>query len=121
MTYEEMRVTMEKVFSECMVLREAGQKEYAHQSDNAFANFDRVSNRLGLPREQVLLVYLEKHIDGIHSWVKGHRSQREGVRGRINDAIVYLCLLRGMINSDDGVDRWLCEPHPSEGTKEVAQ
>ncbi|PZM88457.1 MAG: hypothetical protein DIU79_16840, partial [Actinobacteria bacterium] len=85
-------------FEECRALRVAGQREYAHREDNAFANFERVAERLGLTREAVLLVYLEKHLDGIHSYVQGHRSQRESVKGRINDAIVYLTLLRGMID-----------------------
>ena len=43
------------------------------------------------------MVYLLKHIDGISSYVNGHKSQREDVRGRITDSIVYLCLLWGMI------------------------
>tara|TARA_R100001594_G_scaffold149739_1_gene208431 strand:- start:93 stop:287 length:195 start_codon:yes stop_codon:yes gene_type:complete len=46
------------------------------------------------------MVYLLKHIDGISSFVNGHHSQREDVRGRITDAIVYLCLLWGMIEDD---------------------
>jgi hypothetical protein len=45
------------------------------------------------------MVYLLKHIDGISSFVNGHESQREDVRGRITDAIVYLCLLWGMVES----------------------
>ncbi len=101
MTRSEMKLVLETVFSECQALREAGQKEYAHQEDNAFANFERVAERLGITREQVLLVYAEKHFDGIHSYVQGHKSQRENVRGRINDMIVYLCLLRGMIDESD--------------------
>ena len=81
-------------------MRAAGQKEYARKNNNAFANFERVGKNLDLSREDVLLVYLLKHIDGICSFVKGHKSQREDVRGRITDAIVYLCLLWGMIESD---------------------
>jgi len=81
-------------------VRAAGQKEYARENNNAFANFERVGKNLELPREDVLLVYLLKHIDGICSFVKGHKSQREDVRGRITDAIVYLCLLWGMIEND---------------------
>ena len=77
-------------------MREAGQKEYARKSDNAFANFERVGKNLELSRENVLLVYLLKHIDGISAYVKGHKSQRENVRGRITDAIVYLMLLWAM-------------------------
>ena len=47
------------------------------------------------------MVYLLKHIDGISSFVNGHKSQREDVRGRITDVIVYLCLLWGMIEEDE--------------------
>lgn len=96
-----MMEVMDAAFAECRALREAGQKEYAHRDENSFANFERVAERLGLRREQVLLTYMEKHLDGIHAYVQGHRSQRESVRGRINDAIVYLCLLRGMVEMDD--------------------
>jgi len=92
-----MAQVMERVFAECQQLRDAGQREYARRESNAFANFERVAERVGISREAVLLVYLEKHLDGIHAWVNGHRSQRESVKGRINDAIVYLCLLRGMV------------------------
>ena len=102
MTRADMEVVMEKVFAECETFRQAGQQEYAHREENAFANFQRVAERLGLDQKQVLLVYAEKHIDGIHSFVQGHKSQREDVRGRINDLIVYMCLLRGMIDEEGG-------------------
>jgi hypothetical protein len=52
---------------------------------------------VGLSREQVLWVYALKHLDGIRAYVDGHRSQREDVRGRINDFIVYMMLLHGML------------------------
>lgn len=97
MTKQEMADLMDRITHELRATREAGQAEYAHRDSNAFANFERVSERLGIPREQILLVYLEKHMDGIHSYVKGHKSQREDVRGRIKDALVYLMLLWGMI------------------------
>ena len=79
-------------------MREAGQKEYARKQDNAFANFERVAEHINTSREKVLMDYMLKHIDGISSFVNGHTSQREAVRGRITDAIVYLCLLWGMID-----------------------
>ena len=82
-------------------MRAAGQKEYARKNNNAFANFERVGENLDIQREEVLLVYLLKHIDGICSFVKGHKSQREDVRGRLTDAIVYLCLLWGMVNEKE--------------------
>ena len=100
MTKAEMAEIMVQVFNECGGLREAGQKEYAHREENAFANFERVAERLKMDRKAVLVVYLEKHLDGIHSFIQGHKSQREDVRGRINDVIVYMCLLRGMVEEE---------------------
>lgn len=100
MTSDEMAQMMDRVFEECRALREAGQKEYAGGED-AFGNFNRLATRLGINRKQVLLVYLAKHQDGVDSFLRGHISQREDVRGRINDQITYLCLLRGMIEEED--------------------
>ena len=47
------------------------------------------------------MTYLLKHIDGISAFVNGYTSQREDVRGRITDVIVYLCLLWGMIEDKE--------------------
>lgn len=93
----EVEKLMERVFEECRKLRGAGQAEYAHNDMNALANFERVAEQLGQSREQVLMTYMLKHIDGIASYIKGHKSQREDVRGRINDVIVYSILLRAMV------------------------
>ncbi len=89
---------MDKLFAECKATYGDGQKEYAHKAVNAFANFERIAERLGPPhtRETVLVTFYEKHIDGIHSWIQGHRSQREKVRGRFKDAVVYLVILAAM-------------------------
>ena len=77
--------------------RESGQKEYAHRKDNVFANFERIGDALDIEREKVLMIYLLKHVDGIKAYVNGYKSQREDVRGRITDVIVYLMLLWGMV------------------------
>ena len=103
MTQGEMQEVMVGVFEECNRLRGAGQKEYAHLESNAFANFERLAEDLELDRKKILWVYAMKHRDGIASYIKGHKSQREDVRGRINDLIVYLCLLRGMIDEEEEV------------------
>ena len=78
-------------------MREAGQKEYAHDIDEIFANFHRIAEDMSIDRKKVLMVYMLKHIDGINSFIKGHESQREDVTGRITDCIVYLMLLWGMV------------------------
>jgi hypothetical protein len=82
-------------------VREHGQKEYAHEEDNCFANFERIGKALGLSREEVLMIYLLKHMDGIVAHIRGHRSQREDIRGRIKDARMYLALLWGMVEEDE--------------------
>ena len=91
---------MSEITNQITKTRESGQKEYAHDEDNVFANFERVANTLNLPREKVLMTYLLKHVDGVVSYVDGHKSQREDVRGRLTDIIVYLMLLWGMIDED---------------------
>ena len=83
-----------------MKTRDAGQKEYAQDVDNVFANFERIAMSIDVDRERVLMTYLLKHIDGISAYVKGHKSQREDVTGRITDAIVYLMLLWAMVVED---------------------
>ncbi len=92
---------LEDIFKEVRRVRSEGQKEYAHDQDNCFANFERIANIQGLSREQVLMTYLLKHVDGVMSYVQGHKSQRENVRGRIVDIITYLTLLWGMADQDD--------------------
>ena len=89
-----------QIIDEVKQTRDSGQKEYAHSKENVFANFERVAESLDISKEQALMVYLMKHMDGINAWIKGHKSQREDVTGRIKDAIVYLCLLWGMASEE---------------------
>lgn len=101
MTRQEMATFMDRIYKEeIQVTREDGQKEYAHDEDNAFGNFERTGEDLGLDRETVLWVFAMKHRDGIAAHLNGHTSQREDVTGRIKDLIVYLFLLWGMIEQD---------------------
>lgn len=100
MTKQGMAEVLERLQEKENFLREEGQKEYAHDDGDAFANFDRVGKYLNTDRKAVLMVYLLKHLDGIAAYVKGHRSQRETVEGRILDARVYLALLAGMIEEE---------------------
>ena len=100
MNRKRMESLMNNIFLHVQSTRVAGQKEYARDLDNAFANFEKIGLNLNLSREKVLLVYVLKHMDGICAYADGHKSQREDVTGRITDVIVYLCLLWGMHLSD---------------------
>jgi len=103
MTHKQMHRLMNAIIKEVTLVRDEGQKEYAHDEKDVFANFNRVANLLGEDRKKVLMTYMLKHIDGIAAYVKGHKSQREDVTGRITDCMVYLMLLWGMIEEEDGL------------------
>ena len=92
---------MQKIWSQVQQTRDDGQKEYAHSEENVFANFERVGKAIDVSPDKTLMVYLLKHIDGITAYISGHKSQREDVRGRIKDAIVYLMLLWAMIEQKE--------------------
>ena len=104
MKSKEMIKLMNTIFDSILKMHKEGQKEYAHDEDNVFANFDRIASQTNTDRKMVLWIYLMKHIDGIASYINGHKSQREDVRGRITDALVYLIILWGMINKDEGIN-----------------
>ena len=101
MNYAKMTSLMNSIWKQVPQTRDDGQKEYAQGQDNVFANFDRVGSLLSITSENTLMVYLLKHIDGITAYLSGHKSQREDVRGRIKDAIVYLILLWAMVEEKD--------------------
>ena len=98
MTQSHMHKFMDHIWQKITRMRDAGQKEYAHDEKNVFANFERAANLLCVNREKILMTYLLKHIDGIAAYANGHKSQREDITGRITDAIVYLCLLWAMVD-----------------------
>lgn len=99
-TFEQRRKIVEKLCADLIALGEKGQKEYAHDEQNALANFERIAGELGVSREKVLFIYMKKHMDGILAHINGHTSQREPVQGRIQDAIVYLMLLYCMVEDN---------------------
>ena len=101
MTHKQMHKLMDNILKEVAMIRDSGQKEYAHDDNDVFANFNRVAHLLEEDRKKVLMTYMLKHVDGIAAYVKGHKSQRENVTGRITDCIVYLMLLWGMIKEED--------------------
>jgi hypothetical protein len=75
--------------------------EYAGDADR-LANFRRNGAELGLEPEQVWRVYAGKHWDAITQWVKDTsegktRPRMESVAGRCDDLIVYLILLKAMV------------------------
>jgi hypothetical protein len=94
-----MAKLMSDIFNQIQAVREDGQKEYSQDEADAFSNFRRAAAKRNVPMTTVLMIFLDKHLDGINAHLAGHTSQREDVRGRIKDAICYLCLLWGMLDA----------------------
>lgn len=74
-----------------------GNSEADHMAQDQHANFKRLSEELGMKPEQVLSVYLTKHLDAVKSFLKHGRVYSEPIDGRIDDAILYLILLKGLV------------------------
>jgi len=72
-------------------------KDYS-PSGGAFENFEATAQETGLSREQVLLVYLSKHMVTLRKVANGGASVTEPVRGRALDVINYVALLVMMLS-----------------------
>ena len=105
MNLNQHNILLKSIWEVINKTRLSGQKEYAADQENVFANFDRIAKQLKLDKKGVLWVYLMKHVDGVASYIKGHHSQREDVRGRMTDIIVYLSLLWGMIEEESAEEK----------------
>ena len=106
MTKQEFEAYLAETTNRLFALTRPKGAEYAGSSDQ-LANFYRLSDALGMPPEAVLLVYLTKHLDSIHTYVRGLTTGHsfpasEPITGRIDDALLYLVLLRALIEQDPG-------------------
>lgn len=99
-TRKDVGQLMNSVFQDCEAVYNIANQEYASDGD-ALANFNADAERLGIDRKISWSVLAGKHWRGINSYICGMRGQRENIRGRIKDLIVYLVLLWAMIDDED--------------------
>jgi len=98
MNKAEFQLILSETSATLQALTESKGREYANSADQ-LANFKRLSAQLGLSKEQVVMVYLSKHLDSIHSYVKNpEQDLSEPIDGRIDDAILYLILLKACVH-----------------------
>lgn len=79
--------------------------EYAGDHDR-LANFRRNAARLGVPMETIWAVYAAKHWDAVQQFVMDlnlgrDRERMEPITGRVDDLIVYLILLKAILDERD--------------------
>lgn len=115
----EFRVTIDELYARLVKLTATKGEEYKRAEDNQFANFERGAAALGMTREQVLWVYASKHLDSIITYIKDaaegrEREYAEPITGRIDDVILYMLLLRGMVAKPTQAD--ICKAFAVEVT-----
>ena len=70
-------------------------EEYSRDEDQ-LANFKRAAVEAGITPQQAWLVFFNKHLDSIKTWVRGG-TLSESIESRIDDALLYLILLRAIV------------------------
>lgn len=79
--------------------------EYAGDNDR-LANFRRIGLDQELPMATIWRVYAGKHWDAVSQYIKDERQGKsrkrlEGIQGRIDDLLVYLILLKCIVEEGE--------------------
>lgn len=98
MTFEEFDRYQAELLSKVVLMKDTKGKEYAN-SENRFANFDRLAEELELTNLEVAWVYVAKHLDSIKQAIRTriYEGRAEPLEGRFVDVIVYMTLIAGMV------------------------
>lgn len=105
MKHTEFKKLLQATFGRMVVLTDSKGVEYANDKDQ-LANFKRLARTLGMTPEAVCYVYLQKHLDSIqHHIAHPGRKAAEPITGRIDDAMLYLALLKAIVVEHEGKSR----------------
>lgn len=106
-TKDRFKGVVNGVFESIVKLTATKGEEYSGDEDQ-LANFKRSAKEAGISPEQAWLVFFNKHADAIKSYIRTGKEKSEPIESRIDDAILYLILLRAIIleireeNRDEG-------------------
>jgi hypothetical protein len=92
----EFQELMHEQFGRLLDINNKKGADYAGNED-ALSNFKRHAVELGLTPEQIWAVYASKHWDSIITYCREGAVASEPIEGRIDDALLYLFLLRGLV------------------------
>lgn len=97
----------------CVKTTETKGAEYSGDDDK-FANFKRIAQEMNSPLGLVWYVYFKKHLDSLNSFLKRwnqgenitdiEEGLSEPISGRIGDMIVYLFLIKSMIDEQREIE-----------------
>lgn len=126
MNPNEFLTLIDDTFSEMKRLTATKGAEYKGDGGGQFDNFIRYGSRAGLTVGQAWSVVFGKHLDAIDTFIRDDarkigRARSEPIGGRIDDAILYLMLLKGMVSTGlvgtapaEALDRQNHAQHPLE-------
>ena len=94
-------------------------EEYARDTDQ-LANFKRGAADAGTSPLVVWVIFFNKHIDAIKSYVREGKTFSEHICGRIDDAILYLILLKAIVIEQQRGTMTRCAACAGSGHKHAA-
>jgi len=101
MTYEEFDKYQDDLLAKVVSMKNTKGREYANSEDR-FANFNRLSERLGISNLSIAWVFVTKHLDSLESYIKNNQTySTEPIEGRLVDIITYMTLIGGMIREKE--------------------
>lgn len=96
-THEDIDGCIVDTLAGIQYLNETKGREYATETD-ALANFKNRAQQMGITPGQVWGIFYGKHADAVFSYIRrGGEVLSEPIEGRIDDAILYLVLLKALI------------------------
>lgn len=101
MNSSDLQRVVDDTFNTLVRISNSKGEEYAGKEDR-LANFKRLGAELNLDPRHVLWVFATKHLDSIRTYLREvnapvQRVLSEPIDGRIDDVILYLILLKGLI------------------------
>lgn len=89
---------IDHIIGECLRILKVKGDDYTIGTGDRLHNFRTVAEFTGQRMEEVLGVYLYKHIAAVFAYIKsGGQSESEPIAGRISDVIVYMLLFYKMV------------------------
>lgn len=96
MIRDEFQALLRDEFEKILEINSSKGHDYAGDED-ALRNFKEIAARTGKTPIEVWSIYFMKHEMSIETYVREGGVASEPIEGRIHDAILYLFLLRGLI------------------------
>lgn len=102
MTQDAFAALVNRQMAECgELLNGKGQEYVPDPNKDALSNFKESGKDLDIDPAKVAMIFLNKHIRSIKTYIRTRKEGAEPITGRISDAINYLILLRALFEDKE--------------------